>query len=125
MSWSSRQASDRESALATESRREGVTLMETEFDPLTERDVIAHILTSLAAGQSGWMVNPNTDVLRQAGKRVELRRLIDGADLVIADGMPLLWASRVQCDPLPERVPVSSLIHSLTSSAAKAAVPVF
>jgi N-acetylglucosaminyldiphosphoundecaprenol N-acetyl-beta-D-mannosaminyltransferase len=99
--------------------------MATDFDPWSERDVIAHILTSLADGRGGWMVNPNTDVLQQTMQRVDLRRLIHSADLVIADGMPLIWASRVQGEPLPERVAGSTLIRTMSFAAAEAGVPVF
>jgi N-acetylglucosaminyldiphosphoundecaprenol N-acetyl-beta-D-mannosaminyltransferase len=99
--------------------------MATEFDPLAERDVIAYVLGALAAGRGGWMVNPNTDVLWQTAKQVGLRRLIQSADLVVADGMPLIWASRIRGEPLPERVAGATLIRSMSFAAAKAGVPVF
>jgi N-acetylglucosaminyldiphosphoundecaprenol N-acetyl-beta-D-mannosaminyltransferase len=38
---------------------------------------------------------------------------------VMADGMPLVWASRLQDTPLPERVAGSDLIWSLTHGAAR------
>ena len=40
------------------------------------------------------------------------------ATLRTADGMPLIWASRLQRTPLPERVAGSDLIWSLTARAA-------
>jgi N-acetylglucosaminyldiphosphoundecaprenol N-acetyl-beta-D-mannosaminyltransferase len=47
--------------------------------------------------------------------------LVGSADLVVADGMPLIWASRLQGTPLPERVAGSTLCLSLarTLGAAK------
>ena len=46
-------------------------------------------------------------------------RLIADADLAVADGMPLIWASRLLGDPLPERVPGSGLIWDLCEDAAR------
>ena len=48
----------------------------------------------------------------------EFRRLIGPATLFVADGMPLVWASRLQGTPLPERVPGSNLISILSHGAA-------
>ena len=43
----------------------------------------------------------------------------------MADGMPIVWASRLQRTPLPQRVAGSDLIDSLASSAADAGYSVF
>jgi N-acetylglucosaminyldiphosphoundecaprenol N-acetyl-beta-D-mannosaminyltransferase len=47
------------------------------------------------------------------------------ADLRLADGMPLVWASRLQGRPLPERVAGSDLLFSLSAAAAERRLPVF
>jgi N-acetylglucosaminyldiphosphoundecaprenol N-acetyl-beta-D-mannosaminyltransferase len=54
-----------------------------------------------------------------------VRALFAAADLVVADGMPLVWAGELQGSPLPERVAGSSLILSLTAAAADAGASVF
>ena len=43
-----------------------------------------------------------------------VRGYLDDADLIVADGMPLVWASKLTGTPLPERVAGSSLIWSLS-----------
>jgi N-acetylglucosaminyldiphosphoundecaprenol N-acetyl-beta-D-mannosaminyltransferase len=48
-----------------------------------------------------------------------LRRLVAGASLIVPDGMPLVWASRLRGAPIPERVTGASLIFSLTEAAAR------
>jgi N-acetylglucosaminyldiphosphoundecaprenol N-acetyl-beta-D-mannosaminyltransferase len=47
------------------------------------------------------------------------------ADLSVADGMPLIWASRMQGTPLPERVAGSSLISTLTEAAGRRGFSIF
>ena len=103
----------------------GVELAGLAFHELDEPGVIKHILTELAAGRGGWLVNPNVDVLRQVAADPAVAELARSADLVVADGVPLLWAARLRGRPLPGLVAGSDLIWSLTRAAADAGVPVF
>lgn len=82
---------------------------------LTEQEAIDLIIK----GRGGWVVTPNVDILRQAAEDVEIARLVADATLVLADGMPLLWASRLKGRPLPERVAGSTLIYGLCAAAAR------
>ena len=102
-----------------------VRLAGVSIDPVTQAQVIDHILDSLGAGRGGWVITPNLDQLRLCHERPELREMYSRADLVLPDGMPLLWASRVQGTPLPERVAGSELIFTLTAAAAKAGRSVY
>lgn len=95
------------------------------FHALTEDQVLATIIDALAVGRGGWLLTPNLDILRQIDGSEDIRRLVRGADLVVADGVPVLWASRIQGTPLPETVSGSSLIYSLCDRAARHAVSVF
>ncbi|HXE53842.1 MAG TPA: WecB/TagA/CpsF family glycosyltransferase, partial [Tepidisphaeraceae bacterium] len=84
---------------------------------LTEAQVIAHILDELDMGRGGVVVTPNLDHLRRYCHDLTFGAIIAEADLIVADGMPLVWASRLQATPLPERVPGSNLISSLSAAA--------
>jgi len=95
-----------------------VPLMGIEIDSVGELEGIELILTSLARGQGGWVVTPNLDMIRLLTRSPELARLVAGADLVVADGMPLVWASRLAGNRLPERVAGSSMLFSLSDAAA-------
>ena len=43
----------------------------------------------------------------------------------MADGLPIVWASRLAGTPLPERVPGSDFVLTLPAAAARTGVPVF
>src|SRR5665213_18877 len=68
---------------------------------ITERTCIAHILNELDAGPGGVVATPNLDHVRRYVSDVSFRVLVAEADLIVADGMPLVWASRLQGTPLP------------------------
>lgn len=91
-----------------------VELDGTGIDRITEEEVVAVVRDALAHGRGGRILTPNIDILRRAQADEEARRFLDDADLIVADGMPLIWASRLGGTPLPERVAGSSLIRSLS-----------
>lgn len=93
-------------------------LLGLALDRVTEAEAIGKILRGLAAGRGGIVVTPNIDHLRQLTRHPELEALYRQADIVVADGMPLVWASKIQGLALPERVAGSELVWSLTAEAA-------
>jgi N-acetylglucosaminyldiphosphoundecaprenol N-acetyl-beta-D-mannosaminyltransferase len=86
----------------------------TGFDRITEDEVVAVVREALAYGRGGRIITPNIDVLRRAQADDRVTGYLDDADLIVADGMPLVWASRLSGTPLPERVAGSNLIWSLS-----------
>ena len=111
--------------LRTTGRPATVAIMGVLLDNLSEEEVIDHIISAACEGVGGWVVNPNVDVLRQVVAEPALRRLVQGADLALADGMPLLWAASLQGGSLKARVPVSEMINGLCAEAARRGVPAF
>jgi N-acetylglucosaminyldiphosphoundecaprenol N-acetyl-beta-D-mannosaminyltransferase len=102
-----------------------VILAGVQIDNLNEMAVVDRVLSDQAAGRGGRVVTPNVDHLRQIYADVDLQSLVSEADLVLADGMPLIWASRILKTPLAERVTGAQLIWSLSEAAAERGVPVF
>jgi N-acetylglucosaminyldiphosphoundecaprenol N-acetyl-beta-D-mannosaminyltransferase len=96
-----------------------IRLHNVRLHAITEETCIVHILSELDAGRGGMVVTPNLDHIRRAMSDLSFNALVAEADLVVADGMPLIWASRLQGTPLPQRVAGSDLISSLSNAAAK------
>ena len=95
------------------------SLMGVALDSLSEQETVERVLGDLAQAKGGWVCPVNLDVLRQVDASADVRDLVAGADLLVADGMPLVWASHVRGAPLPERVAGSALVHSLSAAAAR------
>jgi N-acetylglucosaminyldiphosphoundecaprenol N-acetyl-beta-D-mannosaminyltransferase len=95
------------------------------FDAVSERDVVARVRHGIAAGRGGWIVPLNLECMRQLTRSPELRAFPRQADLVLADGMPLVWAARLQGTPVPERVAGSTLVWSLAADAAASGAKIF
>jgi N-acetylglucosaminyldiphosphoundecaprenol N-acetyl-beta-D-mannosaminyltransferase len=89
-----------------------------EIDRLTEAEAIASIVRALDFGRGGWIVTAHLEQMRLLDCDPALREQLRDATLVVPDGMPLVWASRLKGTPLPERVAGSDLVWSLTAEAA-------
>ena len=87
-----------------------VLLRGVRLHALTEAGCVGHLMRELEAGRGGWVITPNRDHLRRAETDGAFREMLAEADVVVADGMPLIWASRIQGTALPERVAGSSLV---------------
>lgn len=96
-----------------------IRLAGLDFDQITEGQAVEHVMAASMRREGGWVVTPNVDICRQLHRDPGLHRLVAAASLVVADGMPLVWAARLRGCPLPERVAGGSLIFSLTSAAAR------
>jgi N-acetylglucosaminyldiphosphoundecaprenol N-acetyl-beta-D-mannosaminyltransferase len=95
------------------------SLMGLRLARIDRWQLLDHIFGALAATRGGWLVTANLDFLRRYVRDPQARRLYDAADIRVADGMPLVWACRMQGGALPERVAGSSLVWLLVERAAR------
>jgi N-acetylglucosaminyldiphosphoundecaprenol N-acetyl-beta-D-mannosaminyltransferase len=98
---------------------ETVTVGGLRFAALTEGEVVHRVRTALARGIGGRIATPNVDILRRAERDPVVRADLETADLLVADGAPLVWAARLAGTPLPERVTGSGLIWALSAGLAQ------
>jgi N-acetylglucosaminyldiphosphoundecaprenol N-acetyl-beta-D-mannosaminyltransferase len=66
--------------------------------------------------QCRYVVTPNVDHVVQLQEHAGLRAAYRDANLILADGWPVVLASRLLGRPLPERVPGSDLVPALFAS---------
>jgi N-acetylglucosaminyldiphosphoundecaprenol N-acetyl-beta-D-mannosaminyltransferase len=92
---------------------------------VTERDCVRTVFREIDGGRGGFVHTVNLDLLRRIVSDAEFARICGATDIRTADGAPLVWASRLQGTPLPERVSGSSLIWSLSEAAAEQRRSVF
>jgi exopolysaccharide biosynthesis WecB/TagA/CpsF family protein len=102
-----------------------IDLEGVRLDALSEKQCVEHVVDAISAGRGGWIVTPNLDHLRRLARDDSFREHYRRADLAVADGMPLVWACRLQRTPLPGRVAGSDLIWSLCGAAAEREASVF
>ncbi|MFZ1395801.1 MAG: WecB/TagA/CpsF family glycosyltransferase [Candidatus Promineifilaceae bacterium] len=72
-----------------------------------------------ATGKNHQVATVNADFVVKAMSDPELRFLLQESDLLMADGMPLVWGARFLGLPLEERVAGSDIVPMLAERAAK------
>jgi len=96
---------------------ESMHVMGAPMGIATEPEAVRTIVDAAEAGQGHWTITANLDHIRRYHRESIARELIDEADLIVADGMPLIWASRLAGKPLPERVSGSNMVWSICEAA--------
>jgi N-acetylglucosaminyldiphosphoundecaprenol N-acetyl-beta-D-mannosaminyltransferase len=95
-----------------------VNLLGVPVHDVTSREVLARVAAALEERRGGWIITPNLTILQRLVSNPEYRELCQAANLRLADGMPLIWASRLRGTPLRERVAGSDMIWRLCEEAA-------
>ncbi|MEP6473043.1 MAG: WecB/TagA/CpsF family glycosyltransferase, partial [Gemmatimonadota bacterium] len=103
-----------------------VVVAGTPVDACTmAQSVSAIIARAQAGGPPSYVVTPNAAHLVQLQHDPGFRTIYRGAMLSVADGMPLVWASRALGAPLPERVNGTDLFVNLCKQAAETGLRVY
>jgi N-acetylglucosaminyldiphosphoundecaprenol N-acetyl-beta-D-mannosaminyltransferase len=85
---------------------------------MTEAEVAEHVAAAWQHGEGGSIFTVNVDILRSLSRDSELAALAEDAAIVVADGMPLVWAASLAGYTVPERVTGASLVSTLAEAAA-------
>lgn len=94
-------------------------LMGCEVDNLDMEETLLRIEEFIHEGSPHQHVVINADKVVKAHRDPELRRIINECALINADGMPVVWASRLLGKPLKERVAGVDLFDALMRRAAE------
>jgi len=95
---------------------EPTVLFGIPIHPLTMAEAVGHVLEWSSGPQPQscrYVVTPNVDHAVRYDTDAKLREAYAGAAMVVADGAPIVLASRLLRKPLPERVAGSDLVPAI------------
>jgi N-acetylglucosaminyldiphosphoundecaprenol N-acetyl-beta-D-mannosaminyltransferase len=102
-----------------------VAILGVAVDNLTMEEVLDAVDASIAEGGFHQIATANVDFLMKSIHDEELYETLANCDLVLADGMPLVWASRLLGAGLKERVAGSDLVPQLAKLSARRGYRIF
>jgi N-acetylglucosaminyldiphosphoundecaprenol N-acetyl-beta-D-mannosaminyltransferase len=102
-----------------------IELMGCQIDNLSMEETLQTIEGFIKSGRPHQHVVVNVDKLVKASRDQDLRRIINECALINADGMPVVWASRLLGKGLKERVAGVDLFESLMRRSAEKGWRVF
>ena len=82
-----------------------VDIMGVGFDSVTLSQAVEAAEGLLAQNGAHYVVTPNPELVQRAGKEPAFRDVLNGADLVLPDGVGIIYAAKILGRPLQGRVP--------------------
>lgn len=113
------------SSSGTAPSRRTIVLFGVPFHDVDMAETLTWIEERVRERKPSYIVTANLDFAAQASRDVELQRILIEAGLVVCDGTPLVWASRLAGHPLRERVAGADLVPLLAGLAEKKGYRIF
>lgn len=90
-----------------------VNVLGVAFDNLTMDEAVDQALALLEQDGPHLVATPNPEIVQRAGKDPEFAEILSNADLVIPDGVGVIYAAKILGRPLKGRVPGVDLASAL------------
>lgn len=102
-----------------------IKFMNTEIDNLTMDETLVAIEKLIENRKNSYIVTPNVDHIVQLESDKELQEVYENADLILCDGKPLIWISKIYRNPIKEKLSGSDLFPRLCEMAAQKGFSVY
>lgn len=96
-----------------------IKFMNIEIDNLTMDEAIESIDKLIKKKIPSYIVTPNVDHIVKLQTDNEFKKAYDNATLVLTDGKPLIWISRLYKNPIKEKISGSDLFPKICKLCAK------
>ncbi len=100
-------------------------ILDIPFDSMTMEEAVDTADRLIRRGEGGYIVTANTEIVLAARKNKPYLDAVCSADLVIADGIGVIYAGRILNKRLPERVTGADLVPRLLALLARRSGSVF
>lgn len=100
-------------------------VMGVGFSPVDMAGAVQRALALIAQRSRGWVVTPNPEIVMIAQKDPDMGNAVEGAALVLADGIGVIYAAKLLGTPLPAKVPGCDFAQAVMARLAKTGGSVF
>lgn len=100
-------------------------LLNTSVNNVSMDETIQAIDTFIQQKKRSYIVAINVDVVMKIEKDTYLKKITDQADMVLVDGKPLIWISKIHKRPVKAKISGSDLVPQLCEKAAKSGYTIF
>lgn len=100
-------------------------LLNIEVDNLTMSEAIIKIDELIQVANNSYIVTPNVDHIVKLETDEEFKKVYKDASLILTDGMPLVWISKLKKMPIKEKISGSDLFPKVCELAAQKDYKVF
>ncbi|EMU55904.1 WecB/TagA/CpsF family glycosyltransferase [Clostridium butyricum] len=102
-----------------------IKFLNTEIDNLTMNEALDKIDKFIINRKPSYVVTPNVDHIVKLDNDEEFKAVYKDADLILTDGMPLIWISKFKGTPIKEKVSGSDLFPKICELSAQKGYRIF
>ncbi len=95
------------------------------FDAVTKEQALNAAVSLIESDGFSYMVTPNSEIVQACVENPSLYNAVNGASLIIPDGIGVIYASRILGTPLPERVPGCEIGEGVVGYAASTGTKIY
>lgn len=100
-------------------------LLNTYVNNINMDEALHEIDRLIEGGKKNYIVAINVDVVMKIEEDVYLKKITDNADMVLVDGKPLIWISKLHKTPVKAKISGSDLVPLLCERAANKGYSIF
>lgn len=104
---------------------ERIDFLNIKIDNLTMEETVQRIDQLISDNSCSYVVTPNLDHIVMLDQDKQFAKVYDDADLIVADGKPLVWISKLLKKPIKEKVSGSDLFPQICDLASKRGYKIF
>ena len=95
------------------------------FDSLTIEEAVTRAKALMTERRAAYVVTPNPEIVMACRERLETMQAVNAADLVLPDGIGVIYGARILGTPLKTKLPGIDFIQALMADMAKEGKSVF
>lgn len=99
--------------------------LNTYVNNVSMKETVKSIENMIESSKKSYIVAVNVDVIMKIEKDQYLKKITDDADMVLVDGKPLIWISKLYHRPIKEKISGSDLVPVLCKTAAEKNYSIF
>lgn len=96
-----------------------VNIFNVPFSNMTMPDTVSYLIQKVEDGRQQHVITANPIMVMSAMKDKAMMKVMHQADLIVADGAGVIWASQQAGEPIVERVAGIELMHNLLNAGEK------
>lgn len=102
-----------------------IDVMGVGFDSLTIEEAVERAKTLMSERRAAYVVTPNPEIVMACRERAETMEAVNGADLVLSDGIGVIYGARILGTPLKQKIPGIDFVSALMADMAQEGKSVF
>ena len=94
-------------------------LLNTHINNVSMEEAVQAIENMIIKKKKSYIVAVNVDVVMKMESDSKLKKIVDGADMVLVDGQPLVWIAKWHKRPVKAKISGSDLVPELCKTASE------